>query len=141
MWGCSGPTLQILPVEPTTADVIQALLAMETVEFIAITDVDWYRDGFLTVEARELNPNWTSRGQVWGAEVTLENGTVLMSDTVEIFNALPDVTLTVDPRTTNCRLSSHLLCGISDADEDDVSHTVYWESSEGIRIDSESFIT
>ena len=41
-------------------------------EFIAVTDVDWYRDGLLTVEARELSPNWTSRGQVWNAEVTLE---------------------------------------------------------------------
>lgn len=138
MWGCSGPTLQILPVEPTTADVIQVSARNGDDAFVAITDVDWYRDGVLTVEARELNPNWTSRGQVWGAEATLEDGTVLMSDTVEIFNALPDVTLTVIPEQPTVGYPVTCYVQLSDADEDDVSHTVYWESAEGTRIDSES---
>ena len=72
MWGCGTATLQVSPSEPTTADVIQVSATNSAGEFVAITDVDWYRDGLLTVEARELNPNWTSRGQVWNAEVTLE---------------------------------------------------------------------
>ena len=138
MWGCGSATLQVLPSEPTTADVIQVSATNRDGEFIAVTDVDWYRDGLLTVEARELSPNWTSRGQVWDAEVTLEDGTVLMSETVEIVNALPEIAISIIPEQPTAGYPVTCDVQIVDADEDVVAQTVYWESAEGVRIDNAS---
>ena len=138
MWGCGGVTLQISPTEPTTTDVVQVSVTDREGEFVVITDVDWYQDGVLTVEARELSPNWTSRGQVWNAEVVLENGAVLMSDSVPIVNSVPEVTITVIPEQPTAGYP--VTCDVEavDADEDPVSQLVYWESADGTRVDNAS---
>ena len=104
--GCGTATLQISPKEPTTTDMIEVSATNQNGEFVAMTSVAWYRDGVLTVDARELSSNWTSRGEFWSAEATLEDGSVILSNTVEIINSPPEVELTVLP--DNCRMSSHL---------------------------------
>ena len=138
IWGCVGATLQVSPTEPTTVDTIQIFATDRSGEVVSITDVAWYRDGVLTVNARELSPNWTSRGQVWGAEVTLENGTTLPSETVEIVNSLPEIDLAIIPEQPTAGYP--VTCNVQtvDADDDPVSHVVYWESAEGTRIDNPS---
>ena len=135
VWHCYT---QVSPSEPTTADVIQVSATNSAGEFVAITDVDWYRDGLLTVENSRTGPNWTSRGQVWDAEVTLEDGSVLMSDAVEIVNSLPEITLTIIPEQPTAGYPVTCDVQIADADDDSVTHVVYWESTEGVRIDNAS---
>ena len=138
LFGCTESILDISPKKPTTSDVIEVSASSDEDEFVLITDVGWYRDGVLTVNARELNPNWTSRGQLWNAEVTLETGEVLTSDTVEIVNALPEVDISIVPEQPTVGYPVTCTVQISDADDDEVDHIVYWESADGTRIDSPS---
>ena len=58
-----------------------------------------------------------------------------MSEAVEIINSLPEITLIVTPEQPTADYP--VICDpqITDADEDTVNHTVYWESVEGLRID------
>lgn len=138
MWGCGTATLQILPKEPKTTDVMQVSATDPNGEFIAVTDVAWYLDGVLTVDARELSANWTNRGDHWSAEATFDNGMVVMSESVEIVNSPPEMKLTIVPDLPTSGYPVTCYVDVIDADDDAVTHTVYWQNNEGTRVENAS---
>ena len=110
----------------TTGDTLFVGVQTDDDTTVNIANVGWYKNGTLTVEARELSPNWTARGEDWVVEVTLDDGKVLNSEAVTIANSLPDVTLEVLPEVptegypVECRVTT------SDADDDTVAFGQYW---------------
>ena len=133
--GCIDYRITISPLEPTTGDTLFVGVQTDDDTTVNIANVGWYKSGTLTVEARELSPNWTARGEDWVVEVTLDDGKVLTSEAVTIANSLPDVTLEVLPEVptegypVECRVTT------SDADDDTVAFGQYWSDSSGRRLD------
>ncbi len=138
LWGCSSTSVYLTPESPTTMDEIEAIAESEKGERAVPSSVGWYKDGVLTVESRTLSPNWTARGEQWHAEVTLENGSVVLSDPVEIVNSPPLVSIAVIPEIPT--EGYPVLCEVttSDADQDPLGVAVYWENVDGTRIDESS---
>ncbi len=138
VWACSEPTLYLSPTTPDTTNEIEVIVEDRNGERQVVSDVGWYKDGALTVQSRTLSPNWTSRGEQWHAEVTLETGTVLVADAVSIVDALPDITVSIVPEIPTAGYP--VLCDVtvSDADDDPIDLNVYWDNQEGVHIESPS---
>jgi predicted phosphodiesterase len=133
--GCIEYRVSITPVNPTTADVLSVRVQADKETTVTISDVAWYREGLLTVDARELSPNWTTRGEEWTAEVTLDNGDVLKSNKVTIGNSLPDVSIEIIPEIPTAGYPVECRVTTSDADDDTVAFAQYWSNADGRRLD------
>ena len=138
LWGCSNTLVYLTPDAPNTGDTIEVIAERGNGERETVSSVGWYRDGVLTVEARTLSPNWTVRGQRWSAEVSLENGTVLTSDVIEIVNALPVVDIAIIPEVATAGYPVTCRVAVQDADDDPIELSIYWENTDGIRVDNSS---
>ncbi len=138
VWACSEPTIYLNPIAPDTTDELEVIVEDGNGERQVVSDVGWYKDGALTVQSRMLSPNWTSRGQNWHAEATLDNGTVLVAEPVSIVDALPEISVSIVPSIPTAGYP--VLCDVtvSDADDDPVDVNVYWDNQAGVHIESPS---
>ena len=118
LWGCSSTVVYISPDTPNTNDTIEVIAERANGDREVVSSVGWYREGVLTVDARSLSPNWTTRGQRWNAEVSLENGTVLTSEVVQIENALPVVDIAIIPEVPTAGYPVTCRVDVQDADDD-----------------------
>ena len=122
IWGCGTATLQPSPKEPTTTDVIAVSATDQNGEFVAVTDVAWYRDGILTVDARELKRQLDESRRT--VECRSDAGRWLSHpiDSVTIINSPPEVELTILPEVPTAGYPVTCNVEILDADEDAVTH-------------------
>ena len=135
--GCSSIQIEVQPESPNTEDTVE-VRSFRNDEPLEISAVSWYKEDQRIVDAMELSSNWTTRGEQWVAEVTLNNGSVHESESFEIVNAPPVIHLDVVPSTPTAGYPVTCAVEVLDADEDPISYAVYWENDSGDRIDQQT---
>ena len=81
-----------------------------------MTDILWFNDGQLQVEASVVSPNWTLRGQEWSAVASLENGRELEAEPVLIGNSSPEGQIYTSPAQPI--VEYEMSCGVEAEDSD-----------------------
>lgn len=132
MWwffiSCKSPQITIHPPHPTTQDELSLRILEANGQ---TTDVQWFKDGVLQVEASKVSSNWTARGQEWSAVAILENGIELESGVVTIENSPPTGAISFFPAQPVSEYEMKCIVEASDGDEDPITASISWESPYG----------